>query len=125
MTSSRPYLIRALHAWIVDNGMTPYLMADAQSPDVHVPRDYVQEGKIVLNISPQAVRGLGLENDAIRFSARFGGLPLEVVVPTSAVLAIYAKENGQGMAFHDPGNGHEPPDAPTPQPERPRLKVVK
>lgn len=130
MSSSRPYLIRALYEWIVDNGFTPYLMVDATQAGVVVPSGYVQEGKIVLNISPQAIAGLDMSNDFIRFNARFSGSPLSVEVPTGAVLAIYAKENGQGMAF--PGGsdqGPEPPDQPSgpdkPRSGRPNLKVVK
>lgn len=99
MTSSRPYLIRALHAWISDNGMTPHLLVDATAPGVVVPGSAIQAGKITLNIGLQAVRNLQLDDEFIEFSARFSGLAQQVRVPPGAVLAIYARENGQGMMF--------------------------
>tara|TARA_R100000322_G_scaffold152367_1_gene110317 strand:- start:1778 stop:2221 length:444 start_codon:yes stop_codon:yes gene_type:complete len=105
MRSSRPYLVRALSDWILDNNATPHVVVDAGMAGVHVPSDFVANGQIVLNISPSAVRGLSLENEALQFSARFGGVPMQVYVPMNAVLAIYAKENGQGMVF-----GQEPGD---------------
>jgi stringent starvation protein B len=125
MTSSRPYLIRAIHEWIVDNFMTPYLLVDVESDGVDVPRQHGQNGKIVLNVSPQAIDGLMLGNEAVAFRARFGGISTEVYVPVDAVLAIYAKENGRGMVFTE--DEDEPgPDAPaTSSTGRPRLKVVK
>nr|MBS0021189.1 ClpXP protease specificity-enhancing factor [Gammaproteobacteria bacterium] len=94
MKSSRPYLIRAIHQWIVDNELTPYLIVDALAPGVEVPKQYVQQGRIVLDVSPRAVRSLQLGNDWIEFSARFGGASLPVRVPTHAIQAVYAKENG-------------------------------
>jgi len=128
MTSSRPYLIRALYDWIVENQCTPHLLVDAVAPGTRVPTKYVEDGKIVLNVAPRAVAGLRLDNDWITFSARFGGAPMEVAVPVGAVLAIYARENGQGMMFTAEGGGDEPPPAPA-QPDsrtgRPSLKVVK
>jgi stringent starvation protein B len=125
MTSSRPYLIRAIHEWIVDNFMTPYLLVDIEGEGVNVPRQHGQNGKIVLNVSPQAVDGLLLSNEAIAFRARFGGIATDVYVPVDAVLAIYARENGRGMVFTE--DEDEPgPDAPgKPGGGRPRLKVVK
>ena len=99
MTSNRPYLIRALHGWIGDNGCTPYLLVDADAEGVDVPRGSVEEGRIVLNIGMSAVQQLELGDDYIAFSARFAGKPTEVFVPVDAVLAIYARENGQGMVF--------------------------
>lgn len=101
--SSRPYLARALYQWLLDNELTPYIVVDAEQPGVEVPRQFVQNGQIVLNLSPGAVRDLFMENDALGFSARFGGQPMRVMVPTSALVAIYARENGVGMVF-----GHEP-----------------
>lgn len=101
MTSNRPYLIRALYEWIADNQMTPHLLVDASQPGVVVPGDYVSDGRIVLNVAAVAVHGLVLGNDAIRFSARFGGKPFPVDLPVAAVLGIYARENGQGMLFAD------------------------
>ena len=125
MTSSRPYLLRALHEWIVDNGLTPYLLVDASQSGVDVPQEYVQEGKIVLNIAPRAVQHLDMGNDFIRFGARFSGVATQIDVPVSAVLAIYAMENGQGMVFNEEDTpSPEPPEGPEPPP-RPSLKVVK
>lgn len=108
MTSSRPYLIRALWEWISDNGITPYLMVSVDHPEVNVPMDYVQDGKIILNVGPAAVHNLNMGNDMIQFSARFGGRPMLVEVPVAAVLAIYARETGQGMLFgSEPGAATE------------------
>ena len=101
MTSHRPYLLRALYEWIADNGMTPHLLVDAIRPGVQVPSHAVKDGKIVLNIAERAVSHLEMGNDAIRFSARFGGVSYPVSVPVQAVLAIYARETGQGMALPD------------------------
>ncbi|HEY5851000.1 MAG TPA: ClpXP protease specificity-enhancing factor [Lysobacter sp.] len=101
MTSHRPYLLRALYEWIADNGMTPHLLVDAARPAVQVPVHAVKDGKIVLNIAERAVSHLEMGNDAIRFSARFGGVSYPVSVPVQAVLAIYARETGQGMALPD------------------------
>lgn len=100
MTSSRPYFIRALHEWIVDNSLTPYLVVFARAEGVEVPQQYVnKDGQIVLNIAPRAVMELHLGDDAVTFKARFGGIPMEIYVPCQAVLGIYARENGQGMMF--------------------------
>jgi stringent starvation protein B len=101
MTPSRPYLLRAFYEWIVDNHATPYLVVAADLPGVDVPREYVENGRIILNISPQAVRSLSLENHHVSFNARFAGVPYDVYVPMRAVGAIYAKENGRGMVFKD------------------------
>ncbi|CAD5262883.1 MULTISPECIES: ClpXP protease specificity-enhancing factor [Halomonadaceae] len=103
MKSSRPYLARALYEWLLDNELTPYLVVDATLPGVEVPRQFVQNGQIVLNVAPTAVRDLFMENQAIGFNARFGGQPMQVMIPTPALIAIYARENGAGMVF-----GHEP-----------------
>lgn len=105
MTSSRPYLVRAIYQWIVDNGLTPHLLVDAAGEDVQVPRDYVEGGRIVMNIAPMAVQGLTLGNEEITFSARFGGKPMSVQIPVYRVLAIYTRENGQGMMFPEEGDG--------------------
>ncbi len=142
MTSTKPYLVRAFYDWIVDNGATPYLLADATQDGVEVPRQYVNNGQIVLNLSPVAIHGLHMDNDWISFNARFAGTAMDVFVPLSAVLAIYARENGQGMAFQAepqvaaPDGSHEADTAPVaqaPQPEapprppkgKPTLTVVK
>ena len=97
MTSSRPYLVRAFNEWILDNDCTPYIVVDAGVQGVQVPAEHVANGQIVLNISPGAVRGLVIGNSALEFSARFGGVPMQVFIPLQAVMAIYAKENGEGM----------------------------
>ena len=105
MTSSRPYLVRAFNEWILDNDCTPYIVVDAGIQGVQVPTEHVANGQIVLNISPGAVRGLVIGNGALEFSARFGGVPMQVFIPLQAVMAIYAKENGEGMVFgSEPGS---------------------
>jgi len=127
MTSSRPYLIRSLYQWIVDNGVTPYVLVDALVEGVDVPEQHIQDNKIVLNIAPMAVQGLTLGDDAISFSARFSGKSINLLVPTEAVLAIYARENGQGMMFNEePGSTTPPDDTPPPDDKpKPSLRVVK
>ena len=100
-TSTRPYLIRALYEWCTDNGFTPYVAVRVDE-SVQVPREYVKDGEIVLNISFDATSALQLGNDFIEFKARFGGKPREILVPVGRVIAIYARENGQGMAFEVP-----------------------
>lgn len=99
MTPNRPYLLRAFYEWIVDNNLTPYLVVDATMAGVKVPTQHVQNGQIVLNINPSAVGNLLLGNDAVTFSARFGGSPFALYIPQRAVLAIYARENGAGTMF--------------------------
>src|SRR5690554_4481290 len=125
MTSHRPYLLRALYEWIADNGMTPHLLMDATRPSVHVPQQAVKEGRIVLNVAQRAVSGLEMTNEAISFSARFGGVSQSVSVPVGAVLAIYARETGQGMALPDdiPDEGAEHGSGPAPD-DRPSLSAV-
>lgn len=100
-TSTRPYLIRALHEWCTDNGFSPYIAVQVDGT-VQVPSEFVQNGEIVLNVSFDATSSLRLGNDCIEFKARFGGVAREIVVPISHVVAIYARENGQGMAFPAP-----------------------
>jgi len=100
-TSTRPYLIRALHDWCTDNGFTPYI-AVFVSPGVQVPMEYVKNNEIVLNIGFEATTGMKLGNEAIEFRARFGGVSRDIYVPVDHVVAIYARENGQGMAFPVP-----------------------
>ena len=127
MTPNRPYLLRAMHEWIVDNGLTPQIVVDAEHEQVRVPASCAQDGKVVLNISAAAVRGLRLGNEWVEFSARFGGAPYDVAVPVHAVLAIMARENGVGMSFPEQPCD-EPPPAGSPSPEprgRPNLRVVK
>ncbi len=101
MTSTRPYLLRAIYEWIVDNGMTPHLLVEAGREGVDVPLQYVENGVIVLNVSPSAVRDLDLGNERVTFSARFAGTPHYLVVPLEAVQAVYARENGQGIFLGD------------------------
>ena len=117
MTSHRPYLLRALYEWIADNGMTPHILVDAEQPGVRVPPHTVKDGRVVLNIADRAVARLEMDNDSVRFSARFGGVSHAVQVPIAAVVAIYARETGQGMALPGdmagPGPDDEPP-SPTP-----------
>lgn len=143
MTSNRPYLIRALYEWIADNGMTPHLLVNADRTDVVVPHDYVADGRIVLNVAASAVQGLVLGNEAILFSARFGGRPFPVELPIAAIAGIYARENGQGMLFaeeddSDPASADEeakgadarnpntdPGDGSDDKAKRPSLRVVK
>lgn len=131
MTSNRPYLIRAIYAWIGDNGMTPFLLVDAQRPGVRVPPQAVKDGKVVLNIAARAVAQLELGDADITFSARFGGVSRPVRVPVAAVEAIYARETGQGMMLPAEDQPEAPPPAggapePAPAPAKgPRLRVVK
>jgi len=129
LTPSRPYIMRALYDWIVDNDCTPYVLVDAAPEDVMVPRQFVKDGQIVLNISPSAVVDLNISNEAVFFNGRFGGVATDIYVPISAVIGIYARENGQGMVF-EPEEGPEPPDDSPPEPDkpsdgRPSLKIVK
>ena len=128
MTPSRPYLIRALYEWIVDNQLTPHLLVDASLDGVSVPMQFVEDGRIILNISPSATHNLMLANEAVSFNARFAGKDTAVLVPIDAVLAIYARENGQGMMFADEsGTEPTPPGdgSPTDDKPKPSLKLVK
>ena len=130
MTSSKPYVIRAIYDWIVDNNCTPHLLVDAEAEGVEVPQDYVTDGQIVLNVSPSAVVNLQLSNDSVSFSGRFGGVPVDITVPLDGVIGIYARENGQGMIFDEEADldfDPEPPETdPTPTPsDRPSLRLVK
>jgi stringent starvation protein B len=133
MTSSRPYLIRAMYQWIVDNAKTPQLLIDAGAEGCVVPVEHVQDGKIVMNIAPMAISGLVLGDEDITFSAQFSGKPQAICMPVESVLAIYARENGQGMMFTEneddsegtirsnlEGDGEPDPDKP-----KPTLKIVK
>ncbi len=134
MISRRPYLLRAMHEWISDSGHTPHLVVDAGVAGVDVPRQFVKDGKIVLNVSWSATAQLKLGNDEVTFSGRFGGASMMVFVPINAVLAIYARETGQGMIFSDDEPAPpaaEPPKEPPKGPRpvggggRAKLKVVK
>lgn len=131
MTSSRPYLLRAIYEWIVDNGCTPHLLVDATLPGVKVPTNHVKDGQIVLNVAPSAVSGLVMDAQALACSARFGGVAMELYVPISAILGVYARENGRGMMFEPEAEPEQPPpkgDAAGgagDKGSRPSLKVVK
>jgi stringent starvation protein B len=145
--SRRPYLLRAMLDWMIDCGHTPHLIVDAAPEGVRVPKAYVKEGRIVLNISPNATQSLQIDGEAVSFNARFGGVAQVIHVPIDAVLGIYARETGQGMVFSaegEAGPGEGAPDAGPPAPPstppeggppggrprggkggRPSLKVVK
>jgi stringent starvation protein B len=129
MTSNRPYLLRALYSWISDNSMTPHVLVDAEIAGVEVPDQAIQKGKVILNIDQAAVHELELGNEWLTFNARFSGKRHAVTVPIDAILAIYSKENGQGMMFAlddetvpptDPDGGSDLRDI-----RRPHLTVVK
>ena len=138
MTSSRPYMVRALYEWIIDNDLTPHIVVNAQAEGTLVPQQYLnKDDQIVLNIAPRAVAQLKMDNDAITFNARFGGIPTDIYVPSEAVMGIYAKESGQGMMFEtdilpdpDPDGSSKPPKSEHPPSDnsgdkRPSLRIVK
>ncbi len=132
MTPNQPYLLKAFFDWIVDNDLTPYIVVNANHTGVQVPVDYVKDGQIVLNVSPSACAHFQMDYDSVSFQARFGGQPHRIYMPSAAIVAIYARENGAGTVFtHDV---EETPAATEAQPEqtdkpatkgRPSLKVVK
>lgn len=125
LSSSRPYLLRAIYEWILDNDLTPYLLVDATHEDAHVPTQYIEDGKIVLNIAPRAITNLEISNDYVGFDARFTGKAMQVSFPTMSVLAIYARENGKGMVFNENEDQFpEPPTTPGTDPTKPKLKLV-
>jgi len=123
VTSHRPYLLRAMHEWILDNRCTPYVIVDTTRVGVEVPPDRAENGRIVLNLSPTAIRDLSIGNERLEFDGRFGGRAYRVVAPIAAVLAVYAKETGEGMAFES-SNTNEKPAPPEPTPGG-HLRVVK
>ena len=125
MTTNRPYLLRALYEWITDNGLTPHVLVDAELDGVDVPDHVIQKGKVVLNIASGATEHLLLDNDTIFFKARFSGKPYQISVPMDAVIAIYARENGQGMMFAKEESPQPPVDGSDDPPTRSHLKVVK
>ena len=116
LTATRPYLARAIYEWICDNQLTPYLRVDATQPYTDVPLQFVKDGQIVLNLAPHAVHQLLMGNEAISFSARFSGAAKDIYVPMTAVLGIYARENGQGL-FFDPAEYADIEPAVAPQVE--------
>lgn len=111
MIPTRPYLLRAIYEWTNDNKLTPYLLVNAELQNVHVPRQHVQDGQIVLNIAPHAVHQMVMDNEAVSFSARFGGVSQQLYIPMAAVLGLYARENGQGLFFDPQEYEGEMPDA--------------
>ena len=136
--STRPYLVRAIYDWSLDQGLTPQIMVDVTMSGVDVPMAYAQDGKIVLNLHPNSVRGLELGDEYLMFSARFSGRPEDITIPVESVLAVYARENGQGIMFQADGSGITPPspmpsrqqtDENVPREQKPKpgshLKVIK
>ena len=126
--SKRPYLIRAMHEWMADNGHTPHIVVDTSHDGVTVPEEHVKEGKIILNISESAAHYLKLTNDAVSFRARFAGVPFDVWAPIRSILGIYARETGQGMIFSHDADQPEPPelnDDGEPTRSRPHLTIIK
>ncbi len=124
MTSNKPYMLRALYEWILDNGLTPHIIVDVHAEGVEVPPQAVRDGKLVLNVAPQATRNLELGNEFVTFQARFSGVAQAILLPIEAVMAIYAKENGQGMMFAR-DTGEPPPPPEDDKPSGPHLKVIK
>ena len=125
MTTTKPYLIRAIREWALDNDFTPQILVDAAVDGVHVPRDYVRDSQIILNIGGRAVQMREMGNEVVSFTARFRGAPFEVEVPVAAELAIYARENGQGIFFKEPDTPPEPNADGEAKDSRPHLKLVK
>ena len=127
MTSQKPYLIRAIYEWLLDNQMTPHLLVNTLYDGVQVPREYINDNKIVLNISDDAVQNFHADNDWISFSARFSGKPMELFIPIIAVQSIYGKENNEGMFFPSDDTPPPPPkrSLQSVKNERPGLKIVK
>jgi stringent starvation protein B len=133
MTSTRPYLLRAFHEWIVDNDCTPHIIVDATHAGVEVPRQFIKDGQIVLNIHPRSVAAMVINNQAVDFNARFGGVAMHVHVPMAAIRCIYVKENGRAFPFESEPEAPEPPPASSPINQtvtrlprsKPSLKVVK
>lgn len=127
--SKRPYLVRAMHEWMGDNGHTPHIVIDAGVEGVTVPTEHIKDGKIILNVSHSAAHNLKLTNAGVSFRARFSGVPFDVWVPVSSVMGIYAKETGQGMIFSHGTEQPEPPEDPEEKEKlkggRSHLKVVK
>lgn len=142
MTSNQPYLLRAIHQWILDNDLTPHILVNAEIPNVEVPVQSVTNGQIVLNITPHAISNFLIDNEAISFSARFSGVAQSLYIPVQAIRAIYASENGEGMAFPEMSadelvtdeviieegnktNLEQQSEEPTPPKKPPFLKVIK
>ncbi len=124
MTSLKPYLLRSIYEWIIDNNLTPHLLVDASHPHAVLPENFIDDGKIVLNVRPEAIQELSLGNTTVEFNTRFNGQSMHIIAPVPAILAIYAKENGKGMVFDQEEEDTEPPPENKP-PQRPHLRVVK
>ncbi len=129
MTSSKPYLLRALYEWILDNDSTPYILVDISSDQVLIPSSIANDGKVVLNLAPSAIQSLEMTNEHISFSARFNGVAENIYCPISSLLAIYARENGEGMMFPaegaDTDHSNEAETSDRVKPKGPTLKVIK
>ena len=134
LTTTKPYLVRALYEWINDNKCTPYVIVNAEADNVEVPKQYIEDGRIILNVSADAVRDLQITNDFLEFNARFNGVATQVYTPISAILAIYAQENGHGMVFNEDESQGSSPDGgkkakiPIKRPDpkmKPHFKVIK
>ena len=127
MTSSKPYLVRALYQWILDNETTPYILVDTSSDQVQIPAGIATDGKVVLNLSPQAIQSLEMNNDYISFSARFSGVAQEIYCPMTSLMAIYARENGEGMMFpaEEAESEGKPAGPDDDKSKGPSLKVIK
>lgn len=123
MTSSKPYLVRALYEWILDNETTPYILVDTGSDQVLIPAGIASDGKVVLNLAPAAIQNLEMTNEHVSFSARFNGVAEDIYCPMASLLAIYARENGEGMMF--PTEDSDPDHPGDSKPDGPTLKVVK
>ena len=134
MTSTKPYFIRALFDWIVDNNCTPHIVVDTRDERCKVPTQFIKNNTIVLNVAPSAVRHLELGAETVSFGARFGGTAYEIVVPVASIRAIYARENNQGLAFEEETNAvtddaapaaEAPSDTPKAPKKAPHLTIVK
>jgi stringent starvation protein B len=128
MTSSKPYLVRALYEWILDNDTTPYILVDTSSEQVLIPPGIANDGKVVLNLAPQAIQNLEMTNEHVSFSARFNGVAENIYCPIDSLMAIYARENGEGMMFPAEETEAESESSPSPyddKPKGPTLTVIK
>ncbi|MDA1342277.1 MAG: ClpXP protease specificity-enhancing factor [Proteobacteria bacterium] len=125
MTPLKPYLIRSVYEWIVDNDLTPHLLVNAETNKGNLPTSYIEDGKIILNMRPQAIDTLSLGNEFIEFNAKFSGRPVQIAASVSAVMAIYAKENGKGLVFDQENNDDDEPPPEQAPPNKPSLRVVK
>ncbi len=125
MTSTKPYLIRAIRDWAMDNQLTPQILVDVTMEGVDVPQQHVNSGQIILNVGDQAIQLEKMDDEIMVFSARFGGVPRHVTVPIESVIAIYARENGQGIFFRDPQNPTAPGSEADSKVTKPHLKLIK